>query len=135
MAAEVVRLKACVLALELGRAEPRGGLVNTRGMTLGSTLLVGDGTCFFGMGTRLGFCGVGFRVTRWTLLVVLSATLLVGFTVPGTLGGSAVGFWLIFFLVSCLDSFLLAVTRLWLVGGALLAVGRGVFSLRVLAVG
>lgn len=122
MAARVVRLKA--LALELGQADPRGGLVYTRGMILGSTLLVGDG--FFGMGPRLGFCGVGFRVTRWTLLVVLSVTLLGGFTVLGASGGSTVGFWLIFFLVSCSDSFLLAVTRLWLVGGALLAVGRGV---------
>lgn len=132
MAAGVVRLKGCALALELGLAEPRGGLVYTRGMMLGSTLLVGDGTCFFGVGPRLG---VGFRVTRWTLLVVLSATLLIGFTVLGASRVTAVGFWLIFFLVSCLDSFLLAVTGLWLVGGALLAVGRGLFSLCVLAVG
>lgn len=133
MAAGVVRLEPCALALELGWAEPRGGLVYTRGMILGSTLLAGDGTwCFFGMGPRLG---VGFRVTRWTLLVVLSVTLLMGFTVLGAPGGSTLGFWLIFFLVSCLDSFLLAVTRLWLVGGALLAVGRGVLSLRVLGVG
>lgn len=131
MAAGVVRLKA--LALELGRAEPRGGLVYTRGMMLGSTLLVGDG--FFGKGPRLGFCGVCFRVTRWTLLVVLSVTLLSGFAVLSTPGGSVVGFWLFFFLVSCSDSFLLAVTRLWLVGGARLAVGRGVLSLRVLGVG
>lgn len=46
-----------------------------------------------------------------------------------------VGFWLIFFLVSCLDSFLPAVAGLWLAGGAFLAVGRGVFSIRVLGVG
>lgn len=45
-----------------------------------------------------------------------------------------VGFWLILFLVSCLDSFLLAVAGLWLVGGAFLAVGREV-STRVLGVG
>lgn len=135
MTAGVVRLKACALALEPGQADPRCGLVYTRGMILGSTLLVGDGICFFGMGPRLEFCRVCFRVTRWTLLVVLSVTLLIGFTVLGASGGSMVGFWLIFFLVSCLDSFLLAVTRLWLVGGALLAVGRGVFSLGVLGVG
>lgn len=135
MAAGVVRLKACALVLEPGQADPRCGLVYTRGIILGSTLLVGDSICFFGMGPWLGFCGVCFRVTRWTLLVVLSVTLLIGFTIVGASGGSMVGFWLIFFLVSCLNSFLMAVIRLWLVGGALLPVGRGVFSLRVLGVG
>ena len=128
-------MKACVLALETGRADPRGGLVYTRGTLLGSTFLVGDGTFFFGMGPLLGFCRVCFRVTKWTLLVVLSVILLIGFTVLGASEGSMVGFWLIFFLVSCLDSFLLAMAGLWLVGGAFLAVGRRFFSMRVLGVG
>lgn len=73
-------------------------------------------------------------MTKWTLLVVLSAILLTGFTVLVASEGTTVGFWLIF-LVSCLESFLLAVAWLWLVGGAFLAVGRGVLSVRVLAVG
>lgn len=103
------------------------------GMALGSALLLGDGFC--GTGPRLGTSGLCLRVTRWTLLVVLSVTLLAGWTVLGASGGSAVGFWLLFFLVSCLDSFLLAVTGLRLVGGALLVVGRGDLSLRVLGVG
>lgn len=127
-----MRLEACAPALEMGWADPRGGLAYTRGMLLGSTFLVGDGTCFFGTGPLLGLC---LRVTKWTLLVVLSVTLLTGFTVLGTLEGSTVGFWLIFFLVSCLDSFPLAMAGLWLVGGAFLAVGRGAFSMRVLGVG
>lgn len=110
-----MRLKACALAPETGRADTRGGLVDTRGMVLGSTFLVGDGTCFFGTGPLLGFCGLCFRVTKWTLLVVLSRILLAGFTVLGASEGSLVGFLLIF-LVSGLDSFLLAVAGLWLVG-------------------
>lgn len=107
----------------------------TRGTLLGSTFLVGDGTCFFGTGPLLGFCRVCFRVTKWTLLVVLSVILLIGFTVLGASEGSMVGFWLIFFLVSCLDSFLLATAGLWLVGGAFLAVGKGFFSMCMLGVG
>lgn len=130
-----MRLKAGALALEVGRADPRAGLVNTRGTSMGSTFLVGDGTCFFGMGPLLGFSAVCFKVTKWTLLVVLSVILLIGFTVLGASEGSMVGFWLIFFLVSCLDSFLLAVVGLWLVGAGFLAVGRGVFSIGVLGVG
>lgn len=122
-----MRLKTGALALETGRADPRAGLVNTRGMSLGFTFLVGDSTCFFGMGPMLGFSGVCFKVTKWMLLVVLSVILLIGFTVLAASEGSMVGFWLIFFLVSCLDPFLLAVAGLWLVGGGFLAVGRGVF--------
>lgn len=111
----MVRLKGCALAPETGRADTGGGLVYTRGMVPGSTFLVGDGMCFFGTGSLPGFRGVCFRVTKWTLLVVLSLILLAGFTVLGASGGSPVGFWLIF-LVSCLDSFLLAAAGLWLVG-------------------
>lgn len=131
----MVRLKACARALETGRADPRGDLVYTRGTLLGSTFLVGGDTCFFGRSPLLGVCGVCFRVTKWTLLVVLSILLLAGFTVLGTSEDSMVGFWFIFFLVSCLDSFLPAVAGFWLAGGAFLAMGRGVFSIRVLGVG
>jgi len=130
-----VRLKACARALETGRVDPRAGLVYGRETVLGSTFLVGDGTCFFGTGPLLGFCGVCSRVTKWTLLVMLSVILLIGFTVLGASEGSMLGFWLIIFLVSCLDPFLLAVVGLWLVGGVFAAAGREDFSMRVLGVG
>lgn len=90
---------------------------------------------FLGTSLLLGLCGVCLRVTKWTLLVVLSVILLNGFTVLGASEGSMVGFWLLFFLVSCLDSFLLAVVGIWLVGEAFFAVGRGFFSMSVLGVG
>lgn len=122
-------------ALETGRAAPRGGLVYTRGTLPGSPFLVGVGRCFFGRGPVVGVCGVCFRVTKWMLLVALSALLLVGFTVLGASEDLVVGIWLIFFLVSCLVSFLLAVAGLGLAGRAFLAPGRGVFSVCVLEVG
>lgn len=106
----------------------------TRGTLPGSPFLVGGDACFFGRGPAVGVCGVCFRVTKWTLLVVLSVLLLVGFTVLGASEDLLVDFWLIF-LVSCLVSFLLVVAGLELAGRAFLAPGRGVFSVCVLEVG